>query len=265
MLKAIRSRIMFRFITLVGIALAVLITTQIYQTQQSLAAGNIVLYTDNVAYEGNLGGRAGADAICAGIAGKPAGFLNYRAFISVDTNDEIQDMPTLYSVPTNQPIVGSSGPTIAADWSDLMTADITSLQNALSTAIGLADNHWTGSDFGGALHANNCSGWTTTAGNGESGTNVTLSGSWLDGGFDFCNTPHNLVCIAYDTVVTPPTAPTGLGATAASATQIDLAWTDISSNETGFIVERSLTGTGGWSVITVSPTAINAQTKSDTA
>ena len=63
---------------------------------------------------------------------------------------------------------------------------------------------------------------------------------------------------------TGPTAPTGLGATAASATQIDLAWTDTSSDEDGFIVERSLTGTGGWAAITGSPTAINAQTKSDT-
>ena len=35
-------------------------------------------------------------------------------------------------------------------------------------------------------------------------------------------------------VVPPPTAPTGLSATAASATQINLSWTDASSDETGF-------------------------------
>ncbi len=37
---------------------------------------------------------------------------------------------------------------------------------------------------------------------------------------------------------TPPAAPTGLAATAASTTQINLAWTDNSSNETGFKIER---------------------------
>ena len=39
-----------------------------------------------------------------------------------------------------------------------------------------------------------------------------------------------------------PAAPTGLNATAVSASQINLAWTDASSNETGFKIERS---TGG--------------------
>ena len=36
------------------------------------------------------------------------------------------------------------------------------------------------------------------------------------------------------TIVTVPLAPTGLSATTASATQIDLSWTDASSDETGF-------------------------------
>jgi uncharacterized repeat protein (TIGR03806 family) len=37
----------------------------------------------------------------------------------------------------------------------------------------------------------------------------------------------------------PPAAPTGLTATAASSTQIALAWTDASTNESGFQIERS--------------------------
>ena len=46
------------------------------------------------------------------------------------------------------------------------------------------------------------------------------------------------------TLVPPPTAPSGLTATTASSSQIDLAWTDNSSNETGFKIERK-TGSGG--------------------
>ncbi len=41
-----------------------------------------------------------------------------------------------------------------------------------------------------------------------------------------------------------PAAPSGLTATAASTTQINLTWTDNSSDETGFKIERK-TGTGG--------------------
>ncbi len=43
---------------------------------------------------------------------------------------------------------------------------------------------------------------------------------------------------------TPPAAPSGLSATAASSSRIDLSWSDNSSNETGFKVERK-TGSGG--------------------
>ena len=42
----------------------------------------------------------------------------------------------------------------------------------------------------------------------------------------------------------PPGAPTGLTATAVSASQVNLAWTDNATNETGFLVERK-TGTTG--------------------
>ncbi len=42
--------------------------------------------------------------------------------------------------------------------------------------------------------------------------------------------------------ITVPTSPTALSAAAASASAINLHWTDNSSNETGFLVERSLNG-----------------------
>lgn len=53
---------------------------------------------------------------------------------------------------------------------------------------------------------------------------------------------------------TPPAAPDGLTATPLSATRIDLAWADRSSDETGFRIERSAAATGPWAVVqTVAP------------
>src|SRR4029450_13584830 len=51
------------------------------------------------------------------------------------------------------------------------------------------------------------------------------------------------------TTTTLPTAPSGLTATAASSTQINLAWTDNSNNEDGFRIERAATSGGAYSVI----------------
>ena len=54
----------------------------------------------------------------------------------------------------------------------------------------------------------------------------------------------------------PPTAPSGLTATATGTDRIALAWTDNSSNETGFEIDRSPTGAGSWTLIHT--TAANA-------
>jgi hypothetical protein len=58
------------------------------------------------------------------------------------------------------------------------------------------------------------------------------------------------------TVVPPPlpAVPSGLVATAGPRSRIDLTWTDNSSNEDGFKIERSLSATSGWAEIaTVGP------------
>jgi len=54
---------------------------------------------------------------------------------------------------------------------------------------------------------------------------------------------------AYVQAVTPLLAPTGLSATAVSATQIDLAWTNVSAVATGMDIQRSPDGLTGWSTL----------------
>jgi regulation of enolase protein 1 (concanavalin A-like superfamily) len=60
----------------------------------------------------------------------------------------------------------------------------------------------------------------------------------------------------------PPATPTGLHATIVSSSRIDLGWTDASTNETGFKIERK-TGSGGTYAQTATPAA-NATSYSDT-
>jgi mono/diheme cytochrome c family protein len=65
------------------------------------------------------------------------------------------------------------------------------------------------------------------------------------------------------TMAYPPLSPSSLGATAISSSQIDLTWTDSSSDETGFILERSLISGGTYSFIAILST--NMTSYSDTS
>ena len=58
-----------------------------------------------------------------------------------------------------------------------------------------------------------------------------------------------------------PVEPTGLTATAVATNQINLAWSDNATDETGYVVNRSLDSTN-WTFVTL--TAVNATNVSDT-
>ena len=55
--------------------------------------------------------------------------------------------------------------------------------------------------------------------------------------------------LAVSAASTAPVAPTALTATTFSSSQINLAWTDASNNETGFKIERTTSATGTWTLI----------------
>ena len=109
------------------------------------------------------------------------------------------------------------------------------------------------------IHTGVVNGWVKWLSSGEcvhlkgSGYGVTYSSSnnefsgyaWGDtdtGWLHFKGT--NYVVTSGSPIVEPPGTPTGLTATAISTSQINLAWTDTSSGELGFKVERK-TGSGG--------------------
>jgi hypothetical protein len=98
------------------------------------------------------------------------------------------------------------------------------------------------------------SGWTQI---GNVGPNVvTFSDSGLAPGtthhYRVCatngdgNSPFSNTADATTDTTDPPNAPSNLSASPTSHSDIDLLWVDNADNELGFMIERSLDGTGGW-------------------
>ncbi len=101
------------------------------------------------------------------------------------------------------------------------------------------------------------------------GCSNTLMQSIGDGvGLTFCQFSREQIadhvlnhnsCLTTQPITLQP--PTGLSAVAASASQINLTWQDNSTNETGFIVQRRVDGSGHW--VELGRTAANTTTFSN--
>ena len=151
---------------------------------------------DSSGRTGNFGGRSGADNYCNIDADKPNGFGNAWAFISVNANDEIQDMPTTKNV--NQEAAwyfkdGTATPTLAANnWTDLLDGTVANKPN--SGGIDYV-NYWTGSTASGAL-SDVCQAWTTDSSSyyGQFGFNDDTSVNWLSSNFTTCDYYDGILC-----------------------------------------------------------------------
>jgi len=175
------------------------------------AAALIVMFSAGV-HDGQLdtggGARLDADALCAAAAtsaGIPG--ASVHALISIDIDDEIQDMTTaggpITNVPTNRAFVGPppTNTKIADDWADLISGSlITSLNGA---GFGGTD-WWSGSTTTGSLALDTCDAglgpWTdNTSEDGQIGSIISSGSSWLAaGGAHPCNIVRQLVCLGYD-------------------------------------------------------------------
>ena len=151
-------------------------------------------------YNGNLGGRAGADAICFTYG--PTGYTNYRALIGLSGSDSISDMPANYGVPTAYSIITDGGNRFAHSWDDLMN---TNVFYALDMVFTNADAYWWSGaidDAGsGAPVTETCNDWTdnSSAASGWVGdTNPSIIDiNWMSTGTQTCDQIASLVCIAY--------------------------------------------------------------------
>lgn len=124
---------------------------------------------------------------------------------------------------------------------------------ALATSVSLSwtDNSSNETGFAIERSPNGSTGWTQIATVGAGVTTYNNTGltqtttywyrvrAYHGGGFSGYSSTFSI------TTLTLPADPSGLTATAVGFGQISLAWTDNSSNETGFVVERASAGSGG--------------------
>ena len=174
----------------------------------------LVLYYSNSTYDGNLGGRSGADTKCRA-GGYPSGFStsNIRAFLSTSASDEIKDIPNKYGFPTNRkPYVwkSSSYTQIGNNWADLLDGFLT-FESGINSSLVLTTCWWSGSTNSGAWYSsgnfNQCQGWTVdspTAIYSHVGRDFDSYGAYsniekdnIAGCDTFCHRSNRLLCVGH--------------------------------------------------------------------
>ena len=120
-------------------------------------------------FQGDLGGRSGADTICSNWKFKVSKNLstcnNVRALISISSSDEVRDMPTNYSVPSDKPVFNENGHIIADNLTHLVSGN--NLYSRIIPGTTVNYSYWTGTSAGGALNSNNCNGFSSGGANGQ--------------------------------------------------------------------------------------------------
>ncbi|HEY8937840.1 MAG TPA: LamG-like jellyroll fold domain-containing protein, partial [Cyclobacteriaceae bacterium] len=168
-----------------------------------------------------------------------------RIYNTALTATQVQTIATAPpAVPTGLTATSTAPTSVSLNWTDASTDE---------TGFSVERSTTTGTGF---------SVLTTTAANATSYTDATATeGTNYFYRIQSTNAGGSSVYTSEATVTTLPNAPTGLTATTASATSITLNWTDASSKETGYDIERSLTSGSGFSV--VGTAAANAITYTD--
>ena len=183
---------------------------------KSLLAISLLVVTSNLNAEvrlwasqdrntGNFGGRAGLDTHCDTDGNKPTPNIansTTRAFISVDSNDEIRDMPTNYSIPTDEVIYRADGTTrVAANFTALLNVGSTPLENSIGVFSSVSNLVWTGSNSSGIVTSSTCVGWTSDSSSGSNGQQNITGPTSISMGSVTCSASIRTYCITY----TPPT------------------------------------------------------------
>ena len=170
-------------------------------TDSVIYGKTIVFYVTTTQYNGNLGGRSGADEKCV-IAKKnwllTMGKTNVRALMSISATDEIRDMVTNYAIPSTAPVISPLGTTISDNMSDFLDGDISKTIRKHFIKDSIAQYSYTGSTSSGALNTFHCTNWTAASGDNGMKGNFDSTSLFLDAGSaPGCAENLTITCIAF--------------------------------------------------------------------
>lgn len=163
------------------------------------ARDSIWLFSSRTTHTGDLGGRAGADALCAvdGAGIDPTGgCTTVKAFIGVGAGDLISNLPA----PANHDVRTVRDVLIDTSWANLWDGD--AILANLSSILG-TEQWWSGSNGDGTV-AQTCGGWTNggttdsgTLGSGTSMTSDAIGAGWVGSGALGCDIPQRVLCVCW--------------------------------------------------------------------
>lgn len=148
------------------------------------------MFVTSTTHTGNLGGLAGADAICGARATAAGLSGTYKAWLSSESASAASRLTH-----RNGPYTLIDGTVVAYGWNDL--TDGTLLAAIIRTeSFGNATDFWTGTEDNGIpIVGGTCSGWTSTAGQGQGGTPDLDTHGWSTSFDSACSVAHALLCI----------------------------------------------------------------------
>ena len=150
------------------------------------------VFITSVGYTGNLGGLAGADALCTNAARAANKGGTWKAFLSSPTEDAISRMADVG--PWHQELRDGSLLKTFNNKANLTTSPLTTLYvNEQGGGSSISpDNYWSGTLSTGLKGTDTCAGWTTAnfSGRGSRGN----GGSWFISGLASCESNESIVC-----------------------------------------------------------------------
>ena len=166
--------------------------------------GSVLYFTANK-YDGNLGGRVGADLKCKNdqimmFVRDIRPICEPHAFISVSDNDETRDIITNYNLPEASLVLSPSKFVLSDNLTHML------FYNNSETMANIEEKgifqhyyigYWTGSYRQGEIYSKNCQGFTSS----NSGVQGHY-GQFTDGNIHFssegvCDSELNLLCFCY--------------------------------------------------------------------
>jgi hypothetical protein len=183
---------------------ASIITSGVFNNSTIPKPADSIVFYPTPSVQANLGGRSGADALCLRYLDNESISMfnnscsNVRAVISIDANDEIRDMASNYSIPTDRDLRSNTGIKFGTSWDNFTNRNY---WHPIATVLGgMSDGgtwnykFWYGTDVYGVISNSTCSNFTSV-----SGTTQVVTGNSVEGSIpsEDCNGQYKLLCICF--------------------------------------------------------------------